>query len=156
MAKFLSLVATLQAAALIRGPGAGSHAPASGGNLRILDDSASVAVGAPAVLAASDYIRFGKIPAGAVIVPNLSYLSSDHTATVAGKLQLVPLDGSAVQEITGVVVNLETSETTSVPDVAASLTVAKESWIQFVPTADLTIATTAKTMRARIVYAQAY
>lgn len=149
MANVLSTIAALEAQALIKGPHRGSSALPT--HLRILDDKASVPVGAPAVTSAQ-YVRFGKIPAGSKIVPSLSLLSTNHTATVAGKLQLVPLDGSAVQEITGVTVNLEATETTSIPDVADSLVVAKDSWIQFVPTSDLTIASTAKDIRARIVY----
>jgi len=156
MSVVLSTIAALQAAALIKGPSAGSHAPQSAANLRILDDKASIPVGAPAVVAATDYVRFGKLPAGSRIIPSLSMLSTDHTATIAGKLQIVPLDGSTAQEITGVVVNLAATETACIPEVADTLVVAKESWIQFVPTADLTIATTAKTLRARIVYGQTY
>lgn len=151
MANVLSLVAAAQLLALTKGPHRGPASQVS--NLRILDDKASVPVGAPAVATATDYIRFGRIPAGSVIVPSLSLLSTNHTATIAGKLQLVPIDGvGSVQEIASVVVNLETTETTSIPDVADSLVVAKDSWIQFVPAADLTIASTAKDIRARIVY----
>lgn len=158
MANVLSTIAALEAQALIKGPHRGSSALPT--HLRILDDKASVPVGAPAVTSAQ-YVRFGKIPAGSKIAPNLSVLSTNHTAAIAGKLQLVPLDGSAVQEITGVTVlledtavsgNAETPDITSVPDVADSLVVAKDSWIQFVPTSDLTIASTAKDIRARIVY----
>lgn len=150
-ASVLSTIATAQTLALSKGPHRGPASQIS--NLRILDDKASVPVGAPSVATATDYIRFGKIPAGSVIVPSLSLLSSNHTATISGKLQLVPLDGvSTTQEIASVVVNLETSETTSIPDVADSLVVAKDSWIQFVPASDLTIASTAKDIRARIVY----
>lgn len=151
-ASVLSTIATAQLLALSKGPHRGPASQKS--NLRILDDVASVPVGAPSVATATDYIRFGRIPAGSVIVPNLSLLTTDHTATIAGKLQLVPIDGVGdTQEITSVVVNLEASETTSVPDAAASLAVTKDSWIQFVPAADLTIATTAKNIRARITYA---
>ena len=149
MANVLSTIATLETDALLKGPARGSSALPS--RLRILDDKASIPVGAPAVTTAQ-YVRFGRIPAGAKIVPSLSLLSTNHTATIAGKLQLVPLDGSAVQEITGVTVNLEATETTCIPDVADSLVVAKDSWIQFVPGSDLTIASTAKDIRARIVY----
>ncbi len=114
-------------------------------------------VGAPSIATATDYIRFGKIPKGSRIIPSMCLLSSNHTATIAGKLQLVPLDGSAItQEIASVVVNLEATETTSVPDVADDVIVAKDCWIQFVPAADLTIATTDKDIRARIVYGQTY
>lgn len=149
MPNVLSAIATLEAAALVKGPHRGSSALPT--HLRILDDKASVPVGVPAVTTAQ-YVRFGKIPAGSKIVPNLSLLSTNHTATIAGKLQLVPLDGSAVQEITGVTVNLEATETTCIPDVADSLVVAKDSWIQFVPGSDLTIGPLPRTIRARIVY----
>ncbi|MCU0751540.1 MAG: hypothetical protein MUC40_00650 [Akkermansiaceae bacterium] len=159
MANVLSTVAALEAVALVKGPHRGSSALPT--HLRILDDKASVPVGAPAVTSAQ-YIRFGRIPAGSKIAPNLSVLSTDHTAAIAGKLQLVPIDGiGTTQEITGVTVlledtavsgNAETPDITSIPDVADSLVVAKDSWIQFVPTSDLTIASTAKAIRARIVY----
>lgn len=150
-ASVLSTIATAQTLALSKGPHRGPASQIS--NLRILDDKASVPVGAPSVATATDYIRFGKIPAGSVIVPSLSLLSTNHTATISGKLQLVPSDGvGTTQEIASVVVNLEASETTSIPDVADSLVVTKDSWIQFVPASDLTIATTAKDIRARIVY----
>lgn len=150
-APVLSTIAAAQLLALSKGPHRGPASQIS--NLRILDDKASVPVGAPSVATATDYIRFGKIPAGSVIVPSLSLLSTNHTATISGKLQLVPIDGvGTTQEIASVVVNLEASETTSIPDVADSLVVTKDSWIQFVPASDLTIATTAKDIRARIVY----
>ena len=152
MPAVLSTIAAAQLLALSRGPHRGPASQVS--NLCILDDKASVPVGAPAITAATDYVRFGRMPAGSVIIPSLSWLSTDHTATIAGKLQLVPLDGSAVQEITGVTVNLEATESSSLPDVADSLVVAKDSWIQLVPTSDLTIATTAKAIRARIAYAK--
>jgi hypothetical protein len=150
----LSPSATAQANALVKGPNAGSSGPATLGKLAILDEKASCPVGT--VAAATDYIRFGKIPAGARLVPSLCLLSTNHTATVAGKLQLVPLDGSAVTDITGVTVNLEATETTSVPDVADSVNITKDSWIQFIPTSDLVIASTAKDVRARIVLALPY
>ena len=165
MSAVLSAIATKQALALVKGPIAGSHGPESAAKLYILADKVSVPVGAPAIVAATEYMRFGKIPAGAKILAYLSHVSSDHSAAVAGKLQLVPLDGTAATDITGVTAllentavsgNAETPVTTSVPDVADSVVVTKDSWIQFVPTSDLTIASTAKTFYARIAYAMTY
>lgn len=156
MANVLSANYSAQLLALSKGPGRGVAAPTSGGNLRFLTDKASIPVGAPAVATATDYIRFMKLPKGAVIHRNLCYLSTNHTATIAGKLQLVPLDGSAVQEITGVTANLEATETTSVPDAADDVVVAADSWVQFVPGSDLTIASTAKDLWLRIGFSQTY
>lgn len=155
MPPVISTIVTAQNNAIAKGAGQGSHAPLSAANLKILSDKASMPVGV--IVAATDYVRFGKIPKGAVIYPNLSLLSSNHTATIAGKFQLVPVDGSAVaQEIPGVVANLEATEATSIPDVANDTVVERTSWIQFVPTADTTIASTAKDIRLRLVYGQTY
>lgn len=157
----LSTIATAQTLALSKGPHRGPASQIS--NLRILDDKASVPVGAPSVATATDYIRFGRIPAGSKICAPMCHLSTDHSAAIPGKLQLVPIDGvGTTHEITGVTVllentavsgNAETPVITSVPDVADSLVVTKDSWIQFVPTSDLTIASTAKSIWARIAYA---
>jgi hypothetical protein len=154
MAAAVSTLAGLIAAALIKGPNVGHSEISYPTNLRVLADKVSVPVGV--VATATDYIRFGKVPKGARILPNLSLLSTNHTATVAGKLVLVPLDGvSANQEITTVVANLEATETTSIPDVADDLVVAADSYVQFVPASDLTIASTAKDFRLRLAYAAA-
>ena len=166
-APVLSAIATAQLLALSKGPGRGVSAPKSTADLKILDDNASIPVGAPAV-DTTDYVRFGRIPKGAIIYPNLCHLSTDHTATIPGKLQLVPMDGvNDTQDITGVKVQREdlyvaadgSAETLqftaeSIHDVRASITAAFDSWIQFVPTSALTIESTAKTIYARIVYGQ--
>lgn len=117
--------------------------------LHVLDDVASMPV---ATLGTTEYVRFGVLPAGAVIVPNLCYLTTDHTAVIAGKLTLVPLDGSAATDITGITVNLEATETTSFPDGINSPALTKASYVQFTPTGATTIATTAKNLWARITY----
>ena len=150
MANVVSTIAALQLLALSRGPHRGPVSDAS--KLHLLDDVATAPVGT--VATATDSIRFGRIPAGAKIIPFLSRLSSDHSALQAGKLQLVPIDGvGTVQEIASVTVAI-TAVTVSFLENAAALTVAKDSWIQFVPAADLVIASTAKPFRARIVYAE--
>jgi len=146
-----SALATAQALALVKGPVFGSNGVATPSNLKVLSEKIALAVG---VLLTTEYIRFGIVPKGARIIPSLSLLSSNHSATVAGKLVLVPVDGTGSnQEITTVVANLEATETTSIPDVADDLTVAEDSWVQFQPTADTTIATTAKDFRLRLAYA---
>ncbi len=156
-----SAIATAQALALVRGPGAGVHGQSASAPLRILDDSVSVPVGSPSVATATDYIRFGKLPKGAKIIPHLSRLTTNHTAAIAGKLTLVPLDGTTSTDIASVTVQVETVALTgnaqdlehgSILDNRASVEVTTDSWIQFVPASDLTIASTAKTVYARIVY----
>lgn len=165
-ASVISSLAIAQALALTRGTSAGATNSQS---LRVLDDKATLPVGAPSVATATDYIRFGKLPKGANIIPHLSRLTTDHTAAIAGKLQLVPLDGGAAVDIASVTVQVEAlavaasgnSETLSIEngsvlDNIDSVNVASDSWIQFVPAGDLTIASTAKVIRARIVYGQIY
>ncbi|RYD20768.1 MAG: hypothetical protein EOP88_13760 [Verrucomicrobiaceae bacterium] len=148
-----STIATAQTNALAKGAGRGSHSPQSVANLRIFSDKVVLPVG---TLANSEYARFGKVPQGAVIYPTLSMLSTNHTANIPGKLQLVPLDGSAAQDITGVSANLEATTTTSIASLGADVTVLKTSWVQFVPTSNTTIATTDKDLRLRLVYGQTY
>ena len=160
MSSVLSTIATLAAAALVKGPGRGSSAIPS--HLKVLDDVAEVPVANPAIdVSEGDYIRFGVIPAGAKLCAALSSLVTNHTATIAGKLVLVPLDGSASTEITGVTVllegvaasgNSETLTIKSVPLAADSVSITKDSWIQFIPTSDLVIASSAKKIWARIAY----
>lgn len=155
MAAVLSTNYSAQHLALTRGPGRGVSAPTAAAVLRIMSDKASMPVGV--IATATDYVRFMRVPSGAIIYPSLSYLSTNHTATIAGKLQLVPIDGTAItQEIATVVANLEATETTSIPDVADDVVVAKDCWVQFVPAADTTIATTAKDIRLRLAYGQTY
>lgn len=160
-ASVLSAIATAQALALVKGPGVGIHGQSASAPLRILDDSVSVPVGAPSVATATDYIRFGKLPKGAKIIPHLSRLTTNHTAAIAGKLTLVPLNGSSPTDIASVTAHIETVavsgnaenlEDGSILENQASVEVTTDSWIQFVPASDLTIASTAKTVYARIVY----
>jgi hypothetical protein len=157
MSSVLSTLATTLATALIKGPVFGDSGVATPTALHVLSESASIPVGAPSVVSATDYVRFGIIPKGARIIRSLSYLSSDHTATVSGKLQFAPVDGvGTTQEIATVVANIEATETTSVPDAAAEVTLTEDCWVQWVPAADLTIATTAKVFRLRLSYALPY
>lgn len=160
MSNVVSALAAAQLLALSRGPARGAaNGQVNAANLRILSEKATLPV---EDLTSSEYVRFGIIPKGSKIVPSLCCLSSNHSAAIPGKIQLVPLSGATVQEITGVTVllentpvsgNSETPVITSVPDVADDLVVAEDSWVQFVPTSTTTIASTAKTMRARITYA---
>jgi hypothetical protein len=146
-----STLAAAQALALEKGPVFGSNGVATPSNLKVLSEKVSVAVG---TFATTEYARFGIVPKGARIIANMSLLSTNHSATVAGKLVLVPVDGTGSnQEITSVVANLEATETTSIPDVADDTTVAEDSWVQFVPGSDTTIASTAKDFRLRLAYA---
>lgn len=168
-ASVLSTNYSAQLLATTKGPGRGVAAPTAAANLRILSDSASIPVGAPSV-ETTQYIRFMKVPKGAIIYPHLVRLSTTHTAAIPGKLVLVPVDGTGSnQEITSCVAQIEAlavaasgnSETlsvepNSVPDAVADVVVAEDSWVQFVPTSDLTIASTAKTLFLRLPYGQTY
>lgn len=145
-----STIAAKIAASLLRGPSVGSHGAESAGKLHVLTDEAVMPVGT--IASATEYVRFGKLPAGAKIIRHLSLLSSNHSATVSGKLVLRPLDGSTAVEITSVVMNLEATETTCIPDVASAVTITTDSYVDFVPAADLTIASTAKTAYLALAY----
>lgn len=146
-----STLAAAQALALEKGPVFGSNGVATPSNVKVLSESVSVAVG---TFATTENARFGIVPKGARILRAGSLLSTTHSATVAGKLVLVPVDGTGSnQEITGVTANLEATETTSIPDAAADVTVAEDSWVQFVPGSDTTIASTAKLFLLRLFYA---
>lgn len=146
-----SAVATATALALTKGPLNGPSGVTTPTNVHCLSENVSVPVG---TFATTEYARFGVVPRGARILPSASYLSTDHTATVAGSLVLVPISGTGSnQTIPTVTANLEATETTSVPDAAADVLVAEDSWVQFVPGAATTIATTAKNFRLRLFYA---
>ena len=148
-----SAIYTAQTLGVQKGVSKGSHSPQSGANLRVFSDRVVLPVG---LLGSTEYARFGKVPQGAVIYPTLSALSTTHTSAIPGKFQLVPLDGSAVQEIPGVSANPESTTTTSMASTGVDHTVAKTSWVQFVPTSNTTIATTDKELRLRLVYGQTY
>lgn len=150
MAIVISTIAAKIAQALVKGPSAGSHGAESAGKVHILTDTAVMPIGT--IAGGTEYVRFGKLPAGAKIIRHLSLLSSNHSATVAGKLTLTPLDGSAGTDITGVTMNLEATETTCIPDVAAEVTLTKDCYVDFVPTSDLTIASTDKTAYLALAY----
>jgi hypothetical protein len=148
-------IAVAQEVALTRGPGRGSSAPDGVSNLRILSDVASVPVG---TFATTEYARFGRIPKGARIYRSLgSYISTDHSAAISGTLQLVPINGGApVTLISGVVANVEATETTSIPDCADDVKVDFDGFVQFVPSSNTTIASTPKKIWLRLVYGQSY
>jgi hypothetical protein len=149
MPNAVSTQAALQVLALTKGAGFGPSSKDVMGKLHLLDDKASMAVG---ITLSTEYVGFGYLPKGSKIIPHLSLLTTNHTATIAGKLSLVPLDGTTATDITGVVINLAATETTCIPDEVDSVTLTKDSWVRFFPTADTTIATTAKNVWARIAY----
>jgi len=148
MSSLKSNIAVAQDLALSRGTGYGVSAPEAAANLRILSDKITLS----GTVANTEYVRFGKIPAGAKLIGPLSSLViSTGSTPVAGKVVLVPLDGSAVQEIASVNLNAEATSVGSFLDAADDVVVARDSWVHFVPGSAL--ASTAD-VRARIVYAQ--
>lgn len=161
-ASVTSPIATAQALALVKGPSAGVSGMAAAPVLRVLDDKATIPVGAPSV-STTDYIRFGMLKKGCKLIPALCRLTTNHTAKIDGNLTLVPLspDGSLQLSVNATVHletvavsgNAENVETGSIPDNADGLVASSDSWVQFSPSSDLTIASTAKTIWARIVYA---
>jgi len=168
MANTVSTIAALQVTAQSKGPGRGSPSPQAAAVLRILDDKATLAIGAPLLTAASgEYVKFGKVPKGAIIYPNLIRLTTTHTAEVAGKITLLPLSGAAGTDIAGVTAKLETLAVAHDPtsmnvvpdsglDCVDSQVVAEDSWVCFLPTSDLTIASSAKAIWLRLVYGTTY
>jgi hypothetical protein len=151
MASATSVLSAAQAAALIKGPGQGKAGYASAANLRLIDDSATLAVGVTAT--ATDKVRFGMIPAGAKLVTHLTLLTSNHGTAIAGKIYLTPLDGSTASA--GIACNLqaELTEVAAMLDNAACPTMTVDCWSDWIPDADLTSSSTAKTAYLRAVYA---
>lgn len=145
-------VATLEALALVKGPHSGASGAVARRPLRLLDASVVLAVGV--ITAAGHTIRLGILPKGAKIVPRATELSSSHTADIAGKLIFTPVSGATgTQELTGVSVEINTTPAASIPPTTAAIPeLLEDCWVEFVPTADTTIAATDKTMKARIVY----
>lgn len=132
--------------------------PTNKTRLSCLDDKVTVAVG---TFASTEYARFGVIPAGAVIVPHLSRLTTNHTAAVPGKLTLVPIDGSASTDIASVTAHIETVavsgnaeavEYGSILDNIDGPATTVPCYVQFTPTSDTTIASTAKNFWLRLGY----
>ena len=150
MANLTSVIALAQAAALIRGPSAGKAGYDSAAALRILDDKATLVVG---VTATTDVVRFGMIPAGSKIIPNLTQLTSDHGTLAAGKIYLTPLDGSAASAGIACALNAEASEIAPMLENADCPAVTKDCWVDWKPDANLTIASTNKSAWLRLVYA---
>ena len=105
---------------------------------------------------ATDKVRFGMIPAGAKIIPHLTLLSTTHTAAVAGKIYLTPVDGSAASAGIACNANIEATEVACMLDNAAAPTTTKACWVDWVPDADLVIASTAKEARLRLAFSQTY
>jgi hypothetical protein len=154
MASLDSVIATKQAAALTKGPNVGSHGVESAAKLRVLDDS--VALPVATIATATDRVRFGMIPAGSKIIPHLTLLTTTHTAAVAGKIYLTPIDGSAASTGIACIANIEATEVACMLDNAAAPATTKPCWVDWIPDADLAIASTAKAARLRLIYAQAY
>lgn len=154
MASLTSVIATKQTNALTKGPNAGSHGVESAARLRILDDS--VALPVATIATATDKVRFGMIPAGSKIIPHLTLLSTTHTAAVAGKIYLTPVDGSAASAGIACNANIDSTEVACMLDNAAAPVTTKACWVDWAPDADLVIAATAKEARLRLAYACAY
>lgn len=161
----IGVVATAQALALVKGPGVGKAGYDSAANLRILDDKITLAVDHTIDVSEGEYLRFGKVPKGAKIIPFLTRLITSHTAEVPGKITLTPLSGATGQDIASVTIQLEAeavaasgnSETLSITvdsmlEAADLVTAAEDSWVDFIPAGDLVIASSIKYIRARIVY----
>lgn len=138
-----------QVLALTKGPAFGASGFDSLRNLRLVQDVTSVAVGT--LTGGTHSVRIGMLPLGCAIVPGLTWLTSDHGSDVAGSLVLVPTDGVG-DNITIASVTLETNTAAVAAIVATNAIdeVTKDYWIEFVPTADWTVVTTAKTLRSRI------
>lgn len=162
MANVTSDLATAQALALVKGPARGQEAAVS--HLRIMEDSVSLPVGD---ITTAQRIRFGSLPQGAKLIASLCSIISTHTADIAGAITLTPVDGStSTQSIASVTIARESrfvaasgnSETLTIPvgsinEAAASVVLAKECFVDFVPASDTTIASSTKTAYARLVYA---
>ncbi len=151
MAIILSTNYSKQLLALDRGPGRGVAAPVALSDLQVMSDK--VALPIATITAATDYVRLMKVPKGAIIYASLSKLVTDHSAAIAGKLQFVPIDGiGSTQDLTGVTANIAATTATSFTEIADDFVVAKDSWVQFVPTADTAIATTVKYLKLHLAF----
>jgi hypothetical protein len=111
-------------------------------------DTITTPVGANTVV---DRLRFGALPAGAQILPHISWITTNNSAAVNGKVVLTPVDGSAVTEFTGLVVSLDSLPARTLPT-GFDFVLAKESFVDFVPTSAPSVAQNIS-FRARIVYA---
>ena len=150
MADYTSTIAAKQTQALVKGPVAGSPGSESARPVHSYQD----AVTPTATVTTADRLRFGSLPAGAQIIPGTSFITSSLT-TFGGKIQLTPLDGSAVTEIASVNVVQEVSTAAkSIPTGVEIPVLVKPSWVDFVPSASAALS--AVTVRARIEYSLAH
>lgn len=166
MATVSSTLATSQALAMVKGPSAGSAGNLAAPVLRILEDKATLGVANPLLdVSEGECVRFGIIPKGARIIRSLTRLVTDHSAAIAGALVLRPLDGSTATTVASVTAQLETVALTgnaqdlehgTMLDCADAPVATADSWVEFLPTSDLVIASTAKSMWARIAYSTTY
>jgi hypothetical protein len=138
-----------QVLALTKGPSYGASGFESLRNLRLIEDATTVAVGT--LTGTVHSVRIGKLPAGCAIVPGLTWLTTDHGSDVAGTLVLVPTDGVGDNiTIAGVTVETNTAAIAAIIATNAIAEVTKDYWIEFVPTSDWVVSSTAKTLRSRI------
>jgi hypothetical protein len=148
MANIISTLAALVATALDKGAIFGPSGLMAQRPVYLLDDKAA----ASGTVTSAQRIRFGLLPAKGKIIPHLSWITSGHSATIAGKIVLTPTDGSAPVEIAGVTITRDAATpgmsflTTSEPPI-----VDKPCHVDFVPTADTTFTGTID-VRARILY----
>jgi hypothetical protein len=150
MADYTSTIAGKQLQALVKGPPAGSPGSESARPVHSYQD----VVTPTATLTTADRLRFGSLPAGAQIIPGSSWLTSPLT-TFGGKIQLTPLDGSAVTEINSVNVVQEASTAAkSIPSGVEIPVLAKPCWVDFVPS--VSVALSGAPVRARIEYSLAH
>lgn len=146
MANLSSAIAAKTEQAATRGP-VGASGLESQRPVYCYQDTITTPAGANTVV---DKLRFGALPAGAQVLPHLSWITTGHSASVAGKVVLTPVDGSAVTEFTGLTVTLDSAPNRTFLT-TQEIVVAKESYLDFVPTAAPSVAQNVA-FRARIVF----
>ncbi|MDB6077728.1 MAG: hypothetical protein JWO82_1475 [Akkermansiaceae bacterium] len=143
-----STIATKQSLALTRGPNSGSPGPECERNLCAYSDTLT----ASATLGTTERLRFGVLHAGGRIEPHLSWITSQHTATIAGSIVLTPTDGSATTTITGVTITRDAATPGASFGTGQDYPVVnKPCFVDFVPTAATTFAGNVA-VRARLVF----
>ncbi|MCW1916983.1 hypothetical protein OJ996_25565 [Luteolibacter sp. GHJ8] len=149
MAIFTSSAAAKQALAATRGPNAGPsgleiHRP-------LYSYNETIQVGASALT--MDRVRFAALPAGARIVPHLTWITSGHGTTIMGTMEVVPVDGSDKTVYNNATMAQDgIGGAMPLPFLRHEYPVlAKESYLEFIPTTVPTMpANTA--VRAHVVY----
>lgn len=142
-----STIAAKQTLALSRGPTVGSSGLESERNVCTYTDKLT----ATGTLATTERLRFGTLYAGGRIMPQLSWITSDHSATIAGSIVLTPTDGSASTTIAGVTITRDAAPGPSFGTGQDYLVVSKPCFVDFVPNAATTFAGNV-TVRARLVF----